>query len=147
MNYRTQKKEKRLNIKHWLMRAYKIDQQIMNKIEQIKEWQALAERTTTCTSTMPKGNQTTNQIEDYAIKIILSQKAIEQEMEKLINTKREIESLISQIDNPVYRIILEQRYLLGKHWSEIAELLNYTEEHTKRNLHAEALQHAEKALH
>lgn len=51
-----------------------------------------------------------------------------------------ISKKINLIDDPLLAEILLQRYVDGKLWMEIAEVINYSEDHTRGRLHGKALE-------
>ena len=63
---------------------------------------------------------------------------INQEIDLLVDLREQIEGMINQLDREEFRMVLGYKYLEGKKWEEIAELLNagYT---TIRRWNREAL--------
>ncbi|MDD4135394.1 MAG: hypothetical protein PHN46_09975, partial [Eubacteriales bacterium] len=59
--------------------------------------------------------------------------------------KREYMRIIREIRNPVFQLVMEQRYLCCRTWEKISEELGY-ELRWLHRLHGRALQEAEKAL-
>jgi hypothetical protein len=132
-----------MNVKEWLNRAYKIDQQMRSKREQIEQWELLAVRITGDPAAVHSGGAGhANRIEAYGIKIADACAEIEKQLEELINIKRETGVFIQRIGNTTSRVLLEQRYLVCKNWGDIAEFMGYTEEYTKLDLHRTALKEA-----
>jgi len=56
----------------------------------------------------------------------------------LVDLKGQIEGVIGQLESEVYRMVLTYKYLEGKKWEEIANLLNAGNT-TVRNWNREAL--------
>ena len=46
----------------------------------------------------------------------------------------EIKTAINKVANPLYRTLLEERYLRRKCWWKVAERLNYSEKHCRQGL-------------
>lgn len=68
------------------------------------------------------------------------------ELTKKLNNYRELLfELIWKIENPLYRIILIERYILGNTWETIAFKIGKTLRHTYR-LHGEAITAAQKSF-
>lgn len=129
-----------MDTKLWLSRAFKIDQQIKSKMEQIDLWQSIANKTKLNNSAMKSLNKDIkSRIEEYCSKIGEIQTEIENQLIKLIDTQKEIEDTIAKIPNITSRVLLEQRYVLCKSWEEISEFMGYCAEYTKRDLHRQAL--------
>ena len=51
---------------------------------------------------------------------------INQEWNILIRKRAEARICINQLETPIYRVILTERYLLGRRWEDIAVGLNYS---------------------
>lgn len=67
------------------------------------------------------------------------EKEIKTEIEKLINLKNKINMQINKIDNPLYRLILINHYILNYTLQEIASKHNYSYSYIK-HAHGEALE-------
>lgn len=137
-----------LNAKEWLSRGFKIDNQIASKLEQIERWRDLAEKTTISFGGMSYsgGGDGNSRIEEYCVKIADAEREVQKELNRLVDIECEITSLIGKIRTTTQRILLEQRYLCNKEWSNIAEFMNYTEQYIKQDLHKIALREVEKLL-
>lgn len=114
------------NAKDYLGMAYKIDQRIESKIEQVDSLNALATKATSTISDMP-GSATRNihRMEDVITKIIDLQESINNDIDALVDLKAEITGMIKRIDNLEYQTVLEQRYLCFTPWEQIAINMNY----------------------
>ena len=128
-----------MKIKEYLMQAYRIDQQINSKLEQIAALHDLATKATVTFSDMPRNpNKGKSKIEDAIIKIMELEDEINHDIDKLVDLKTDITHLIKNLDSHEYQIILEQRYLCFKSWEQISVDLGYSIQHTFR-LHDAAL--------
>ena len=87
---------------------------------------------------MPKSNKRSDMIADGIATINDIEKTINQEIDELIELRKEIENKINAVDNPKLREILKCRYLDCKSWEEIAYKNNITWRHVYR-LHEKAL--------
>lgn len=107
--------------KEYLSQAYRIDQRINSKIEQVSSLHDLATKATSTLSDMP-GSATRNvhRMEDVIVKIIDLENEINTEIDRLVDVKREITRLITEIPNPEEQTLLELRYLCFKSWEQIA---------------------------
>ena len=136
-----------MDVKQWLLRAYRIDQQIQSKNEQIEMWETLAQKVTSDPSALPGGGGGySSRVETYCIKIADSQAEIERQRDELISVRREIEEAINKVQNVTLRLLLEQRYLLCKGWEDIAEFMGYCVEYVKRDIHRQALRAAREII-
>lgn len=128
-----------MKIKEYLMQAYRIDQRINSKLEQIASLHDLATKATVTYSDMPSNpNKGKSKIEDAIIKIMELEDEINHDIDRLVDLKTDITHLIKNLDSHEYQIILEQRYLCFKSWEQIAVDMGYSIQHTFR-LHDAAL--------
>ena len=129
--------------KNYLMRAYRVDQRIENKLEQIQLLNDLAAKATVTYSDMPKSpNRDGSRMEDAIIKIIDLENEINQDMMKLVELKKDIIRRIKAVESAELQTILELRYLSYMRWEEIAIELGYGIDNVFR-LHRNALDEIE----
>ena len=115
------------NAKEYLGQAYRIDQRINSKIEQVSALNNMATKATSTISDMP-GSATRNihRMEDVIVKIIDLQNEINADIDELVDFKAEVMSVIKSIDNLEYQTLLELRYLCFKPWEQIAIEMGYS---------------------
>lgn len=132
--------------KDFLNQAFLIDQRIRSKSEQIR---TLNEIATSCSATltgMPRNpNRGGSRMADAVCKMIDLENEIARDMDRLIEVKREIVTVINAVDDVVLRTLLEKRYLCGATWEEISVDLCFNRRWTFR-LHAKALEAVQKIL-
>lgn len=115
-----------MTIKEYLSQAYRIDQRINSKLEQVRNLRELAEKATSTLSDIPcSGNGNKQKIESVVVKIIDLEHEIDEEIDRLVDLKQEIVSLIKQVKNPEYQTLLELRYLCFRTWEQIAVEMSY----------------------
>ena len=125
--------------KNYLMRAYRVDQRIENKMEQIARLNDLATKATVTYSDMPRNpNRGGSRMEDAILSIIDLQAEINQDMLELVNIKREIMTSIKSVDDPELQLLLELRYLNYVSWEQIALQMNFSIDNVFK-LHKKAL--------
>ena len=128
-----------MTAKEYLNQAYRLDQRIRSKQEQIA---ALNELATSCSAPMtgmPRSpNRGRSRMADAVGKIVDLQDSIAADMQELVELKAEIISTIKAVDCIEYQLILEKRYISGKSWPEIAVELGY-KMRRMYDLHDEAL--------
>ena len=128
-----------MTAKEYLNQAYRLDQRIRSKQEQIA---ALNDLATSCSATMtgmPRNpNHGGSRMADAVGKIVDLQNSIASDMDALVLLKAEIINTIKAVECIEYRLILEKRYITGKSWPEIAVDLGYKMRHLY-TLHDEAL--------
>ena len=113
--------------KEYLSQAYQLDQRIDAKLEQVSNLRALATKATTAISDMPRSSSPNlKQMESTIVKIIDLEQEINEDIDRLVDLKKEITCVINAVSVPEYQIVLELRYLCYKRWDEIAASMNYT---------------------
>ena len=129
-----------MDIKTYLNQAYRIDQRINSKLEQIRSLRELAAKATSTLShtTGNSGSKDVHPMESIIVKILDLEREIDMDINVLVDLKREIISLIKQIKNPEYQILLELKYLCFKTWEQIAIDMDYSIQHIFR-LHNQSL--------
>ena len=115
-----------MNKREYLNQAYRLDQRINSKLEQLAQLKALATKVTTGMSDMP-GSPTRNvkKNEDIILKIIDLENEINDRIDELVDLKKDIVHRINEVNNPEYKLILELRYLCFRSWEEIAVEMDY----------------------
>ena len=115
-----------MDAKEYLRQAYRLDQAISSKIEQISSLRELATKATAALGTEPvSGSRNPHRLEDVIGKIVDLENEIDRDVDCLIETKRKIMGIIGELGNAEHRILLEQRYLCYNSWAEIAEKMGF----------------------
>lgn len=122
-----------MNAKDYLNKAYRLDQRINSKLEQVESLNALATKATSTLSDMPRNpNRATSKMTDAIDKIIDLQAEINKDIDMLIDLKTEIVALIKKVKNQEYQTLLEKRYLCFETWEQIAVDMDYSIQHIYR---------------
>ena len=128
-----------MTAQEYLNQAYRLDQRINSKIEQLATLNDLARKATSTYTGMPhspnRGSQTMANTID---RIIDLQNEINQDIDELVDLKTEIRTVIDAVAETDLRLILEERYLNWKSWEQIAVSLGYNLRYLHR-LHRHAL--------
>lgn len=125
--------------KYYLSQALYLDQRIDSKLEQVDALNALATKATSTLTDMPKHKSvSTSSLEDIVVKIIDLQQSINQDIDTLVDLKREIIQVIQAVDDKELQTLLEKRYLNYCSWEQIAVEMKYSIQHIYR-LHSRAL--------
>ena len=129
-----------MTAKDYLTQAYRIDQRINSKLEQVA---SLRELTTKATSTFsdvpPSGTRNVHRMEDVICKIVDLEEEINVEIDRLVDLKRDIMQVVKTVDDPELQTLLELRYLCFKDWQDIAYSMHCTESNVFK-VHSKALQ-------
>ena len=113
-------------MKEYLSQAFHIDKRIQSKIEQVSALNRLATKATATYSDMP-GSSTRNvhKMEDVLLRIIDLEAEINEDVIRLVDTKKDIIHKIKSVDSVEYQTLLELRYLNYMTWEQIAVEMNY----------------------
>lgn len=115
-----------MTAKEYLSQAYRLDQRINSKIEQVASLNDLATKCTSTLTGMPRNpNRASSTMADAVGKIIDLQNEINHDIDRLVDLKREIVTVIKAIENPEYQTLLEKRYLCFLTWEKIAVDMGY----------------------
>jgi len=128
-----------MTAKDYLSQAYRIDQRINSKLEQVQSLRELATKATATLNDSPvSGSRNVHSMSDIIDKMIDLEAEINDDIDHLVDLKREIVAAIKRVENPEYQTLLELRYLCFKTWEHIAVALGYSIQHIHR-LHDAAL--------
>lgn len=129
-----------MTIKEYLSQAYRIDQRINSKMEQVKRLHDLATKaTSTISETCPCNVGNRQRMESNIVEIVDLEREINEDIDVLIKVKKKIIAMIKTVKNPEYQTLLELRYLCFKTWEQIALEMGYSIQHTFR-IHSKALE-------
>lgn len=127
-----------MNLKAYLDKALYIQMMIRSKREQIE---ILKEQCEILSSEFGEKVQTSknkNNHSDLIVKILELKDDYKSQLDELLTIKKNISKLISNIQDPKIKVILEQRYINAKSFPEIALFTSYSLKHVHR-LHTEGL--------
>ena len=128
-----------MTAKQYLKQARYLDERINTKIAQVSSLHDLATKATSTLSDMPGSpTRNTHRMEDIIIKILMLENEINVDIDKLVDLKDEILSVINGVDDSDSRLILEKRYINLEAWEDIAIALNTSVPNIYR-LHDKAL--------
>ena len=135
-----------MTAKEYLNQAFWIDRGITSKLQQIESLNALATRATAVFSQSPvQKSRNIHKTEDCIVKIIDLGNSIKEDMERLVDEKRDVVETISRIESKEQQAVLEKRYLCFMPWEEVAAETNYSIQHVFR-LHGQALKEIDEIL-
>ena len=129
-----------MTAKEYLGQAYRLDQRINSKLEQVLSLRDLTTKATATMSDMPGGgSRNVYKMQDIIGKIVDLENEINADIDRLVDLKREMVVAIKGIENPEEQTLLELRYLCFKSWEEIAVTMGYGVRHVYK-LHNAALE-------
>ena len=129
--------------KEYLYQAYRLDQQINSKLEQVARLKHMAMQATgRFQAERISGTPQHSPMEEAVIKLVDLEYEINDDIDRLVDLKREMTGLIAKISNPSHRVLLELRYFGGNTWEDISSKMSYDLSWVFR-LHGRALQEVE----
>ncbi len=136
-----------LSAKDYLSQAYRIDQRINSKIEQVQSLRDLAAKATATLSDMPRSaSPNVHRMEDVITKMVDLESEINADLTRLIDLKHEIVTVVKCVESPELQTLLELRYLCFMTWEQIAVELHFDLRWVHR-LHNRALNEVEAIRH
>lgn len=136
-----------MTAKEYLSQAYRIDQRINSKLEQVQSLRDLAMKASATITDMPRSaSPNTHRVEDFLCKVLDLESEINADLCRLIDTKREIVTVVKCVENNELQTLLELRYLCFKTWEQIAVEMNFDLRWVHR-LHNRALNEVDAIRH
>lgn len=127
----------------FLSQAYHIDLRINSKLEQLESLNSLAAKATTTFGNEPvSGSRDVHRREAVICKIIDLQNEINDDIDRLVDIKREVREMIESVPSVDGRTILEMRYINYRKWEEIAVSMHYVLRNV-RYIHDRAIEYLE----
>lgn len=123
--------------KEYLLGYQRINQRVNCLLLEQQRWRELATRVSPNLSWMPRGGGGGG-TQGVISKIVDLETEINTEIDKLVEKRKEIESVIRAVEDSTLRTLLEYRYINGKKWEEIALMMGYDYRWALR-LHGRAL--------
>ena len=139
--------DKKLTSKEYLSRAFRVEQRINNKLEQVQALRALAEKTASillCTANAK--NASPHRMGEAIAKMVDLEAEINIDIKSLVDLKTETVTVIKCVKPIELRTLLEMRYLNFKTWEQIADDMGYDLRWVYR-LHGKALSEVDVIRH
>lgn len=115
-----------MTAKDYLSQAHFLDQRINSKITQVAAQRELATNVTSTVSDMPRSaSSDVHRMEDIILNIFRLESEINEDIDALVDLKREIIGVIKSVENIEQQTILEKRYLCFETWEVIAADMGY----------------------
>lgn len=138
--------DKLMTAKEYLSQAYRIDQRINAKLEQLDALRALSRKTTVSYGIEPVSHtRNVSSMEDTIVRLIDLENEINADIDRLVDLKREIYEVLRHVQDPELQLLLELRYLCFKNWSEISVALELEDRYVFK-VHSRALTEVEKYI-
>lgn len=135
-----------MTAKEFLGQAYRLDQRINSKLQQIDSLRGLTQKVTqSYDNEVVSRTRNVSSLEDAIICLMEAEEQLNMQIDQLVDTKIEIGKLIDMVHNESYRLLLEKRYLCFLSWDQIAAEMHYSRRWVL-NKHERALEVADKLL-
>lgn len=135
-----------MTAKEFLGQAYRLDQRINSKLQQIDSLRGLTQKVTqSYDNEVVSRTRNVSSLEDAIIRLMEAEEELNRQIDQLVDTKIEIGKLIEMVHNESYRLLLEKRYLCFLSWDQIAAEMHYSRRWVL-NKHERALEVADKLL-
>ena len=116
-----------MTAKEYLGQAYRLDQRINSKLQQVESLRSLTQKVTASYDSEPVSHtRNVTSLEDTIIRLMEAKEQVNQQIDELVKLKMDIAALIDRVRNESYRLILEKRYLCFLPWDQIAADLHYS---------------------
>ena len=116
-----------MTTKEYLSQAYRIDQRIDSKLEQVLSLRALLGKATAALTDAPRSaTLDPRSMEEVVAKMVDLETEINEDIDTLVDLKQEITRAIKSVENPEHQTLLELRYLCFKRWEDIAIEMGYS---------------------
>ena len=110
-----------MDAKEFLNRAYRMEQRVQSKLEQIEALKSLATHVTASFGSEPVDRTRNNTaMQDTVIRIMEAEQELNREIDELVDTKQEIKRTIDLVPDVTLQLILEKRNLCFEKWEQIA---------------------------
>ena len=135
-----------MTAKEYLKRAWNVDQRINSKLHQLDSLKDMATKATSTLGTEPvSGTRNVQRMADTIDNIVALENEINDDIDRLVDLKRDVINTISKVQDTNCLTLLELRYLSFKSWDDIAAEMNYTSRWV-HIMHSKALAAVEKIL-
>ena len=116
-----------MTAKEYLGQAYRLDQRITSKLQQIDSLRSLTRKVTASyDGEVVSRTRNVHSLEDAIIRLVEAEEEINRQVDELIHLKIDIGETINKVRNESYRLILEKRYLCFLPWDQIASEMHYS---------------------
>ena len=135
-----------MTAKEYLNQAYRVDQRVNSKLHQLESLKDMATKATSTLGTEHvSGTRNVHRLADTIDNIIALENEINDDIDHLVDLKRDVMKTLSQVHDTNCLMLLELRYLSFKSWDEIADEMDFGSRWV-HILHSKALAAVDKIL-
>jgi DNA-directed RNA polymerase specialized sigma subunit len=135
-----------MNAKEFLRQIKKLDKLIENKLAEVQRWKEIATNVSPASMTMDRVQSSSNpqKIADAICRYIDLEREINQDIDKLVDTKKDVISVIEQLNATEYDV-LHKIYVQGFTFDEVA-IACHRSPSWATTVHGRALKHVQTIL-
>ena len=116
-----------MTAKEYLGQAYRLDQRINSKLQQVDSLRSLTQKiTASYDGEVVSHTRNVTSLQDTIIRLMEAEEELNRQIDELVYLKMDIARLIDQVHNESFRLILEKRYLCFLQWDQIAAEMHYS---------------------
>lgn len=116
-----------MTAKEYLGQAYRLDQRINSKLQQVDSLRSLTQKiTASYDGEVVSHTRNVTSLQDTIIRLMEAEEELNRQIDELVDLKMDIARLIDQVHNESFRLILEKRYLCFRQWDQIAAEMHYS---------------------
>lgn len=116
-----------MTAKEYLGQAYRLDQRINSKLQQVDSLRSLTQKiTASYDGEVVSHTRNVTSLQDTIIRLMEAEEELNRQIDELVDLKMDIACLIDQVHNESFRLILEKRYLCFLQWDQIAAEMHYS---------------------
>ena len=116
-----------MTAKEYLGQAYRLDQRINSKLQQVDSLRSLTQKiTASYDGEVVSHTRNVTTLQDTIIRLMEAEEELNRQIDELVDLKMDIARLIDQVHNESFRLILEKRYLCFLQWDQIAAEMHYS---------------------
>lgn len=116
-----------MTAKEYLGQAYRLDQRINSKLQQVDSLRSLTQKiTASYDGEVVSHTRNVTSLQDTIIRLMEAEEELNRQIDELVDLKMDIACLIEQVHNESFRLILEKRYLCFLQWDQIAAEMHYS---------------------
>lgn len=128
---------KPMTTKQWLKQVRTLEMQVESTMEQIKRMRSILTRCTQMVSDTPSGGRRSDWT-DTLLELQTAEADLQEQVHQWLAIRKQVADAIAALENPMYRQLLEYRYLNCMSWTKIASKMHYSPDYLQR-MHANAI--------
>lgn len=116
----------KMTAKQYLSQAYRLNQRIDGKLQQLAQLKDMAVHVTTTLNDMKvQSSPNLQKMESTILKIVQQEQELNDEIDRLVELKDEIRHVVDAVESQEQKFLLEERYLCFRSWEQIAAEMGY----------------------